>query len=36
MAGHIQWWPAPSILGLEYRQIATSYSPASESRPRIT
>jgi hypothetical protein len=28
MAGHIQWRPAPFILGLEYRHIATTYGPA--------
>ena len=28
IAGHIHWRPAPFILGLEYRHIATTYGPA--------
>ncbi|HEY7681095.1 MAG TPA: hypothetical protein VH879_00515 [Gemmatimonadales bacterium] len=32
IGGHLHWRPAPVIVGLEYRHIATTYGPGTEKR----
>jgi hypothetical protein len=35
IVGHIQWRPSPLILGLEYRHIATTYGPGTETAGHV-